>query len=183
VEIEDDDCKLWRVTGLIKSLTVASTSAAEVEGVDVTFGPGGGFSGTLGQRLFLAVGAKGGEAINTNIAARSVRDIDVGKNSGVATNTYIAVKDSVDERGIFVVGYIDGKATDTTITVAGSLNSVVVGGGGGGEARNTNIAADSLGVRDVRGSITVGSLGTAIDTTIALGAGNDRLIRVALCAL
>jgi hypothetical protein len=58
------------------------------------------------------------------------------------------------------------------------LNSVVVGGGGGGEARNTNIAADSLGVRDVRGSITVGSLGTAIDTTIALGAGNDRLIRV-----
>jgi hypothetical protein len=102
VEIEDDDCKLWKVTGLIKSLTVASTSAAEVEGVDVTFGPGGGFSGTLGQRLFLAVGAKGGEATNTNIVARSVRDIDVGKNSGVATNTYIAVKDSVDERGIFV---------------------------------------------------------------------------------
>jgi hypothetical protein len=170
VTIDEDGCKVWKVTGLIKSLTVASTSAAEVEGVDVTFAPGGGFSAAY---RFLAVGRDGGVATNTDIAvAGSVfNDVYVGYlNGGTATNTNIAA----DVMGNVYVGVGGGEATETTIKtikVDGSVLDVFVGHKGG-EATNTNIAAYSMG------EVSVGFLGEAADTTIAIGAGGGGPINV-----
>jgi len=125
VTIHEDDCKIWEVTGLIKSLTVTSSSASEeVEDVDVTVSDAGGVSG------FLAVG-DGGNAKATNIAVNgSVGKVRVGYK-GKAINTNIAVAGSVDE---VYVGY-GGTAADTKITLENGGGVINVYSG----AKNTNI--------------------------------------------
>jgi hypothetical protein len=69
VSIDDNDCKVWKVTGLFDSLTVPGIDALVlIEGVDVTFSGQGGVSD------FLAVGDEGGAAEDTNIAVANSVD-------------------------------------------------------------------------------------------------------------
>jgi hypothetical protein len=164
VVINEDDCKFWKVTVLLISLTVASTSAAEVEDVHVRFAPGGGVSS------FLAVGYNDGNAKATTIAADLNGDFDidgnvlVGYNGGTATDTYIAVADDVT--GDVYVGVAGGEATKTDIAVADSVvGNLFVGVDSDGKATNTNIAAGSVG------QAYVGLQGTAFNTTITLENG------------
>merc|ERR1719206_177866 len=124
VTIHEDDCKIWEVTGLIKSLTVTSSSASEeVEDVDVTVSDAGGVSG------FLAVG-DGGNAKATNIAVNgSVGKVRVGyegkaadtkitlENGGGVINVYSGAKNTniVNNGPVAVTIYVvSGKPTGTS---------------------------------------------------------------------
>jgi len=175
--INEDDCKVWKITSLIRSLTVTSSSAsAEVEDVDVTFSDARGVSG------FLAVG-EGGNAKATTIAAEGDIDGGVrvaarnGELGGTATSTSIIVQGAIGSAQVPRYGYLvsvlvgfglNSNAYDTNIA-AGSVGGTIEVGEDGGKATNTNIAVEGS-----VGEVFVGDEGgKATNTNIAVEGSVD----------
>jgi len=178
--INEDDCKVWKITSLIRSLTVTSSSAsAEVEDVDVTFSDARGVSG------FLAVG-EGGNAKATTIAAEGDIDGGVrvaarnGELGGTATSTSIIVQGAIGSAQVPRYGYLvsvlvgfglNSNAYDTNIA-AGSVGGTIEVGEDGGKATNTNIAVEGS-----VGEVFVGDEGgKATNTNIAVEGSVDEVL-------
>jgi len=118
VTINEDDCKIYNVTGLIRSLTVTSSSASEaVELVDVTFSDAGGVSD------FLAVGDGGNAKATTIAVAGSVNDVYVGQFGGEATDTTITL-----ENGGGTIAVYDGATNTNIVNNGGDFVTIIVFG-------------------------------------------------------